>query len=86
MAKAKQLPSKREAFDRAYDKSHDGQVNTAFDRFTAKMDEAMRCAFENTLRDVKEAWQEGATFTARRPMSEEQRALVAGDQPADLIS
>jgi hypothetical protein len=28
MAKAKQLPSKREAFDRAYDKSRDGQVNT----------------------------------------------------------
>jgi hypothetical protein len=62
-------------------------VKTAFDRFTAKMDEAMRCAFENTLRElVTEASQAGATFAARHPMTEEPRALVAGDQPADLIS
>jgi hypothetical protein len=67
MAKAKQLPSNREAFDRAYDKSHDGQVNTAFDRFTAKMDEAMRCAFENNAARAREGSLAGRRYVRRSP-------------------
>jgi hypothetical protein len=65
-----------EAFDRAYDR----ELAAVVDNAVPKLARLQQEAFERAIKQlVSEAWEAGAAWASRYPLTEEQRELLAGD-------